>query len=254
MRTIGYILILLLANNSYAATIIPAGSSYTELKNVITDSDPSKIISLDYVGTRLVSMRDSSGGFGQVQAFIFYGVYTTNPKIEYLVHPEYGSSDAAKAAIKDYARMIGQLPTCELSKIAYVSLNKNGSSIGDDPWNHGIQIQDDFAQGLVSQGVMEEVLIHEGVHASWDLDFIYTISPKTLSWVTAQVDDGVFFSNYAMSYPYREDLEESFLAYFSQKFRSERITSAVSRAIKEGMKNRIKFFDYYSFCPNGLSD
>ena len=63
------------------------------------------------------------------------------------------------------------------------------------------------------------------------------------AWVAAQTADGAFISTYAKSYPGREDVAESFLAYLAARYLRSRITKKWEKTIYETIPNRIAYFD-----------
>ena len=92
------------------------------------------------------------------------------------------------------------------------------------------------------RGSVEETLLHEGAHASLDQDHKYTPA-----WEAAQENDDAFISTYGRDFPVREDLAESFLAWFALRYRPERLTSDQRSKIRETIPNRLAYFDRQGF-------
>lgn len=65
-----------------------------------------------------------------------------------------------------------------------------------------------------------------------------------LTWPHAQRKDNKWISEYAFKNPDREDVAESFIAYYAVKYRSTKIEKFIDPLIKATIPNRIKFFDY----------
>jgi len=61
--------------------------------------------------------------------------------------------------------------------------------------------------------------------------------------IDAQKKDNNYISTYARDNPAREDIAESFLAYFAVTYRKDRISQNTYDTIMRIIPNRIKFFD-----------
>ena len=101
--------------------------------------------------------------------------------------------------------------------------------------------------------MLEEIMIHEAAHACLDEDH-----KDASGWLEAQEDDWAYVSEYAAEYPGREDLAESFVAYFALKARVRRIGGVKADAIRKTIPNRIEYFDGLGFaghwCPIVMED
>ena len=85
---------------------------------------------------------------------------------------------------------------------------------------------------------VEEMLLHEGGHASMDEKI-----NKMPQWKIAQQKDSLAISKYASDNIDREDITESLIACLAVRDRSQRITVADSLKIVETMPARLVFFD-----------
>ena len=154
--------------------------------------------------------------------------------VRILVADGYTSSEAASEAEK-YAKAIGRLPKVLRSGIKGISMSKLTNY-----WSvlTGGQI---FGSLKVDKGAaLEETIAHEAVHASLDSLLNVRYDPR---WMAAQIADGAFISGYAQSYPTREDLAESFVAYLAARYRPGRISRAQEARIFKLIPNRIAYFD-----------
>ena len=89
---------------------------------------------------------------------------------------------------------------------------------------------------------IEETMLHEAGHAAWDRS-----RRDSPGWLAAQEADGVFISRYARDYPRREDVTESFTAYFALRYFPARLTAAQRAVIPRTIPNRLAYFDEQEF-------
>ena len=210
--------------------------------NVITASDPSWLRSVEYVGR----------GERELWGFISYGWVARNAYLfdvqygarqgvtEFQLHPEYGSREAAQEQVDVYAPMLGRLPLVLLSNVREVEVQIASA----DPTPAGayerlgiIHINTYQAETTVLEGFMEEILLHEGAHASLDGD--HARSPN---WRAAQDADGRFLNSYARDYPEREDIAETTWAYFVTHYRPDRIGARNVETISGGDSESVGLF------------
>ena len=62
--------------------------------------------------------------------------------------------------------------------------------------------------------ILDETLIHEAAHTSLDKRLY-----NTAKWNAAVAADGKYISNYARSFPWREDIAETYLVWFATRCR-----------------------------------
>ncbi len=162
---------------------------------------------------------------------------------EIRVHEDFTKTEAASAAEK-YGEAVGRLP-----KVLRSGFGKNsGINIlnihkGSHQWFGSsrvgkIGIYTEFATIKLDETRLEEGLAHEAAHVS--LDDEVKSDPK---WLAARKADGAFISSYAKNNPDREDVAESFLAYFSARYVPTRIDSDWKDQILQTIPNRIAYFD-----------
>ena len=94
---------------------------------------------------------------------------------------------------------------------------------------------------LTDKDFYEEVLVHEGAHASLD-EYVYIVDMD--QWGAAQkADCNEFISPYARDYPRREDIAESLSTYLGLRYYSDRLSSRDLNDIQRIIPNRIAVFD-----------
>ena len=155
------------------------------------------------------------------------------------VHADFNEAEAAKAAEK-YGKAVGRLPKVlrtgmrGTTGIRTVSIHKGSHSWFGDRLFGEICIYTEIGW----EPYHEEALVHEAAHNSLDNQVIS--DPK---WKAAQKADAAYISTYAKSNPQREDVAESFLAYFAARYVPSRISRTWEKKIFSTIPNRIAYFD-----------
>ena len=211
--------------------------------HLLDSADPTSLQGVMYAGRGMREFWDS-----QAQTWITINAYLFNMRyvgqeLEFQIHPEFGSREAARAEVDTYAPALGRLPAVLLSRVRQAEISVG--SVSDENLNFGahagkgiVHISTSSGEELIRNGFLEEVFIHEGAHVS--LDPAHANSPV---WRAAQQADGVFIDNYARDYPGREDIAESISAYFIVKYRPERVEKSIRDAILNAIPNRLAYFD-----------
>jgi hypothetical protein len=214
-----------------------------DFKDVIKDTDPTTFSSKTFFfkGQEIRTMFDRRIDlFTNVNAYLFNAEYSDDLKIiEVQVNPEF-SQDTARKHAEKYATVIGRLPKALRRDVQTVWIHDGDKPFGGG--NNNLLIHVRQGENYITDGILEEILIHEACHTS--LDGLYANDP---SWIDAQKKDNRYISTYAQEFPQREDIAESFLAYFAVTYRKDRILSFFSSntydKIIKTIPNRIKFFD-----------
>ena len=220
----------------------PYGGSTHITPRIIEPSDPTSLRSVTYVGRADRSVFDRRvGSHETVNVFLFAAEYAGRV-VDFEVNPEFGSRDAARIEVDRYAAPLGRLPAVLLSKLRDFEIHGGDGAAGGNSSIRHILIHTVPGQQYIREGVLEEVLIHEGVHAGLD-----DAHGEASRWREAQGDDGVFISEYARDYPRREDLAESFGPWFALRYLPDRLTAEERWAIATTMPNRLAYFDEQEF-------
>ena len=226
----------------------PGTATSPDFKNVIRDDDPTTFISTKFTytgqGTRTMFDRRTAD-FITVNAYLFNAEYSDDlnvngskevrSNIEVQVNPEFESIKAKEYAEK-YAIVIGRLPKALRRYVKTVWIHDGKQPFGGS--NNNLLIHVEQGETYIRDGILEEILIHEACHTSLD-DYYANDS----NWKSAQIKDNNYISTYAKDFPEREDIAESFLAYFAVTYRKDRISSNTYGKINLTIPNRIKFFD-----------
>ena len=176
-----------------------------------------------------------------VNAYLF-DVQFTGRELEFQIHPEFGSREAARAEVDTYAPLLGRIPAVLLSRAKEVEISAS-NNVWQGNGSYGIfHIYTGQGREYIRDGFVEEVFLHEGGHLSLDLAHV-----NSAGWRAAQEADGVFISDYARDFPEGEDIAESILPYFAVRYRPERLTEADRSAILAAIPNRLVYFDEQGF-------
>lgn len=220
--------------------------------DVMIPSDRSTFEGITFIGreTRTVFDRRynddgtrESGGYHEVRdMYVYHASYEDLPGIsaegssfevvEVLVNPEFEAAEAERLA-ESYARLLGQQPAMLRSAVVGIVIHD-----GDKPWGGGttMTVHDDW---LTQPQFVGEVVMHEAGHAA--LDYLTYETPEWL--VAVMQDGGRFASEYAEDFPNREDVAESYAAWFAVRYRSDRMTSELTRWIERTIPGRLAYFD-----------
>ncbi len=201
---------------------------------IVTASDPSCFESIEERGIGMRTMYDRRiPGWTRQQAFLFHAAYNDGLSLEVQVNPEFEATSHQEAL--KYARIIGQLPTSLRKDVDTVWIHRGVMPFGGG--NRNLLIHTGQAAEYLSSGILEETLIHEASHTSLDEPHA-----QSQEWIQAQQEDDTFISQYAMDYPMREDVAESFLLFLAAEYLADRIDSRTLRTIEATIPHRMAYF------------
>ncbi len=205
--------------------------------DILTPSDPTSLQSVTYIGRGERNVYDSRLSRSiSIDAYLFKGLYS-EMTVEFRVNPEFGSKEVALEQVDKFASAFGRLPAILLSRLESVVIHKDGGTWAASWGGKYIHLTVDGDEHI-RRGTLEEALIHEAAHASLD-----GAHRNSAGWREAQMQDCVFISDYARDNPDREDVAESFTAYYALRHSSERLTESDKAAIRNAIPNRIAYFD-----------
>jgi hypothetical protein len=179
-------------------------------------------------------------GWITVNAYLFNATFDDSLSCEIQVNPEFGSSENALIEAETYGVEIGRLPTCLRDDVETVWIHLGTEYFGGG--NNNLLIHTGQAADYISDGILEEVLVHEACHTSLD-----AYHASSSGWLDAQSLDNNFISNYAQDNPTQEDIAESFLVYLAVQHRSDRISQSTYQTITQTIPNRIQYFNDQNF-------
>ena len=122
---------------------------------------------------------------------------------------------------------------------------------GKNPWGGGnadILIHKgsgEFYKTFWEGDIYDETLVHEAVHTSLDNKI-----RDTEEWKAAVAADGIYVSDYARSYPRREDVAESFVIYLATRCAKDTMTQPELDKWEKQLGNRFRLFDTYFFADD----
>ena len=212
--------------------------------DVITESDPSAFKSLEDAGRGYRTMYDRRPeDWVYLNAFLFTASFSDGADVEIQVNPEFSDVASARAEAQRYAPVIGRLPSYLRADVRTVWIHRGINPFGGG--NNNLLIHTGQAEDYVSEGILEETLVHEACHTSLD-----AAHASSSGWLAAQAADNEFISTYARENPSREDVAESFLPYYAYRYRRHRIDSSAAEVISRTIPHRIAYFDEQSFESN----
>jgi hypothetical protein len=241
------------APNNFEATSTPTTNSpfwlgtatSPDFKDVIKNTDPKHItLTLNYAGQEIREMFDRRiNSFIKLNAYLFNAEYSDDLKIEVQVNPEFMSQDKAREHAEYYAIVIGQLPKALRLRVEKVWIHNGEEPFGGNYYANSLLIHVQQGDKYITDGILEEIIIHEVCHTLFD-GLYENDSDWNSNWKKSRnKDNNTYISTYAEEFPEREDIAESFLAYFAFRYRKDRISSKTYDNIKIQIPNRIEFFD-----------
>lgn len=220
-----------------------------DFKDVINTTDDSNFKTLKDAGQKSCNMFDRRiDSFKYVNAYLFNAEYNDKQVIEVQVNPEF-SQDKAREYATQYATVIGQLPKALRRYIETVWIHDGTQPFGGG--NNNLLIHVKQGVDYIKDGILEEILIHEACHTSLDEDHTSFDEDgkkkkyvNDTNWINSRKKDDTYISTYAATKcGNREDIAESFLAYFAVTYRKHRISTNTCNKIISTIPNRINFFD-----------
>ena len=211
---------------------------------VLTSSDPTAFQGVTPAGQGSREMFDRRvNGYITVNAHLFSASFADGPTVEVQVNPEFNSGQAQVHAIK-YATELGRLPAVLLADVQKIVIHDGIQDFGGGP--DYVLIHVGKTPEYEGGGFLEEILIHEASHTSLDDDHA-----AAAGWLDAQEADPAFISEYAQDFPDREDVAESFGAWFALRFRKTRIGPTIAAQIEAAIPNRLDYLDGLGSTPYG---
>lgn len=216
--------------------------------DIITTDDPSSLVCLETRGRGLRQMWDKRQNEEfDLNAHLFLAYYADGPTVEFVVNPEFSSTESARAEAQRHAHVLGQLPPRLRTGITRFGIHAGRESFHGGPGK--IFVYSGMSDKRSAQSHLEESVFHESVHAT--LDKTHAPSP---SWRSAQAADGAFVTRYAQRFPAREDLAETALFAWALITHPDRMPPVDSRVIHETVPARIAFFRELFASPHNTGD
>jgi len=212
---------------------------------LITDADPSRFRDVSYRG--LLERTFSVFRDGRLKNITEEVHVFDAGHIQVQVHPEFGGREAAREQAELYATIFGRLPWAVLAGVPELEIQKQGQraslAILDPPVvTVHTEATVENPPDVIRRGFMEEMFLHEAVHVSMDRS--HKAAP---GWLDAQQADPTFISTYAQDWPNREDIAETFSAWFAVRYRPDRLSVDQEQKILAAVPARLAYFDRQSF-------
>jgi uncharacterized protein YjdB len=212
--------------------------------DIILPSDPTDFVGLERAGRGERFVADRRHGWITMLAYLFDATFANGLSVEFQVNPEFGTWAEAEAAARAYAPALGQIPVALRTGVGAVWIHRGDEAFGGS--RRGLTVHTDRGDKYRKWGILPEVFVHEGVHASLD-----SAHENTPGWLAAQVADPTYISTYARDHPEREDVAESFSAWLAVRHRRDRITEGMADTITSAIPHRLAYFDSLdlNLCP-----
>ena len=224
----------------------PYGGTIFHFPEAINSKDPSTFLEIKYEGQKQREMFDRRrNNWIKNSAHIFNAIFSDGSNIEIQVNSEFSNKENALGFAAKYSKVIGQLPAILRKDVRTVWIHKGKNLFGGGNFN--LLIHTDKGDEYISEGILEETLIHEASHTSLDWPGISKNHGISKGWIEAQKADKGYISDYAENYPNREDIAESFLPWVVVRYKADRISKKHLNKIVKAIPNRLNYFDLQGF-------
>ncbi|MEL6960564.1 MAG: hypothetical protein AAGL89_16610 [Pseudomonadota bacterium] len=213
---------------------------------ILTADDPTTYLGIRYAGTFTVDHFDARrDGYVDAEFFRFVTRFADGQLINMDMNAAFGSTETAEEVAVIYAEAFGRIPQILREDVRTIIVHEAGDEWYALPGE--ITVHFGSYKLDLEEGVIEESMIHEGVHAS--LDRLYDNAP---GWRAAQRNDWGFISNYAEENPRTEDLAETFTLYVGLTLYPERLSPGMKMAMKKTVPHRLEYLRR-TFPPSELT-
>lgn len=175
--------------------------------------------------------------------FIFEANYVDGTNVEIWATSRFQSETTAQTEVDEIAKRLALFPTFMRETLNHVILHVGDDGAFAEDIANFFVVYEDNMKFRRSENDMEETLFHESVHATMDNEF-RDGDPK---WANAQQTDPGFITDYAEEVT-TEDMAESAVFAFTDKYSPGRLPEDVTAAMYDIMPNRIAYLQ--SIFPN----
>jgi len=203
----------------------------------IRSDDPDSFLSLEYLGQDDKEMPDSqSSELFDTGTYVFSSEFSNGYSVEIWAHSSFGSQSAAQEYVDKLVPRLGKLPDFMLETLHHVVLhNGNAGAFAESEANFFVVYSENM-DTRIDNNDLEETVFHESVHATLD-----AIHLQSDDWMQSQLDDGVFITDYAASFPNKEDLAETALFVYTMQRYPGRLASDIEDWISTNIPNRKEY-------------
>ncbi len=241
-RNCDWFIVTTVAETPYWGAPYVNGLQYSGRSWIIDDSDHSMYDYISYSGEQRTFVACSFDSPRAVHAY--KARFTDGTTVAVMIDQDFGRARADVLADL-YARWIGKLPDWSALRELVIIGDCEGFAyarsdvIGIVHW--------DF---ILSFGTVGYVLLHEYAHLAYD-----EAAVASSRWRAAVASDGRFISYYAHTRKDREDVAESYVAWFAVRCAADLLTPAELDFIRSAIPARLAYFDDLlggrAGCPRG---
>lgn len=207
--------------------------------DAITPESPSDFVEVTFVGLNDVQTFDRRvADFVTNPSHVFTATFRCAPEpVDVVVNAEFSQEQALQEAER-FARLLGQMPLGLRGLVREIWVHDGNEAAGGG--NESILVHSAYADE--NKDSIEEVFAHEGAHTSLDYDAGGVVDPAL--WAEAVASDGQFISQYAMDFPDREDIAESYGAFLIWALhRDQGLFPESAAGIEALIPARLKYFE-----------
>ena len=199
----------------------------------IQSDDPGACWSIIENGGGRTEMYDPRRDTLFVDDALHFDVAFPDQQIRINVHPDVG--DPQKRAI-EAAASISRLPTQMRNALRYVNVLDGDGAAWEEALGGFFTLYDELMERRLAEHDLDETVFHESAHVA--LDPLISGDPD---WLSNQISDGAFITQYAADNPSKEDIAESSLFAWTMIYHPGRLPADVEAAVRDIMPNRLEY-------------
>lgn len=202
---------------------------------LIADSDPSTYTDLAWVGENRIRVAHSEQSPRSV--YVYEARYADQQTISVMVDQGFARSRADDLATF-YARRVGQLPArSALDEFVVLVCCSDTAAAYANRGRNRVAIFHRDERGL--SGRLGGTMLHEYAHLAYD-----GAAYASANWRAAVAADDQFITAYAREFPNREDVAESYVAWFAVRCSADRLLPPSEAAfLRSSIPARLAYFD-----------
>lgn len=225
-----------------AAELAPTGPLYpnsivsNDLRFLTLD-DPAVAYCLAGLGRAAKPMPNrNKADLMDANAIVYVAHYADGTSVEIWASSDFDSESLAAQEAEEIAKRLALFPTFMRETLRHVVLNSGNDTAYAEHLGHFFVVSSENMALRRTQDDMEETLFHETVHATLDA----VLRDGDPDWASNQANDPGFVTQYARDVP-SEDLAESAIFAFTDKYHVGRLPSDVMSRVREVMPGRLDY-------------
>lgn len=215
-----------------AQPLYPNSVASNDLDFILAD-DPGACWSIAEGEGGRTEMYDPRRDLLFVEGALHFDVTFSAQRIRINVHPDVG--DPQKRAV-EAATSVSRLPIQMRNALRYVNILDGDGAAWEEAQGGFFTLYDELMERRLAEHDLDETVFHESAHVA--LDPLLSSDPD---WLSNQIADDEFITQYAADNPNKEDIAESALFAWTMLYHPGRLPTDVEAAVRDTMPNRLEY-------------